>query len=136
MRADLQETYGVRLPEWLAKRNRWGELLDLIDQLPSASRTKEAMLNDPVVAAQLAEASDDGPAWSPPVSEWDTSTAITAAVYDRLGDLIDTVAATAGGRSKSKHFPRPVTEVDRIKRRLRREAAEDLIALFGGRKTP
>ena len=137
MRADLQRFYGVRLREWLADRSRWGELLDLIDMLPTASRTKEALLNDPDTARLIAEA-DDGsaPEWTPPISEYTTEAAVFAAVFDRLGVLVDTVSGALGGKGRSQTFPRPVTEVDRIKERARREAAEELIALFGGRATP
>lgn len=137
MRADLQRVYGVRLREWLADRSRWGEILDLIDQLPSASRTKEALLNHPEYAQAIADAAGEETAtkWSPPISEWTTDTAIQAAVFDRLGQLVDVVVGALGSKSKSQPFPRPVTEVDRIEIRARHEAAEDLIAMFGGRPT-
>lgn len=135
MRADLQKVYGVRLREWLADRSRWGEILDLIDQLPTASRTKEALLNHPEYARAIAEAAGEEVAakWSPPISEWTTESAIHAAVFDRLGALLDAVSGALGDKGRSQEFPRPVTEVDRIKARARQEAAEDLIALFGGR---
>lgn len=137
MRADLQRVYGVRLREWLADRSRWGELLDLIDMLPTASRTKEALLNDPDTARLIAETDEESaPAWVPPISEYTTEAAVFAAVFDRLGVLVDTVSSALGGKGRSQTFPRPVTEVDRIKERARREAADELIALFGGRATP
>lgn len=134
MRADLQEVYGVRLREWLADRSRWSELLDLIDQLPSHSRLHAAILNDPEQAEALA-ALPEKPAsqWAPPFTEFTLDAQITAMVYDRLGQLIDTVMAVAGSKGRSQPFPRPVTELDRVKERVRREAAEDLISMFGGR---
>lgn len=108
----------------------------MIDMLPTASRTKEAMLNDPDYAAAIVAAEpDDGASrtWAPPIAEYTTEAAILAAVFDRLGALVDTVNAALGGSGRSEPLPRPTTEVDRIRADARKRATEDLIALFGGR---
>lgn len=46
------EVYRIDLSEWVASR-RWRQLLQFIDGLPSASRLREAVFNDPAEAPQI-----------------------------------------------------------------------------------
>lgn len=126
---------GADVDEWLHDRSRWGELLDLIDRLPLHSFTKAAILNDPEQARLIAEASDgEGKsAWHPALIDFTPEHQAAAAVYDRLGELTGAVYGALGEKYKGKSYPRPVTAVDRAREQIVREAAEDLIALFGGR---
>lgn len=95
---------------WRARR--WRALLELIEQLPTASRFRGAVLNDPEQARMIALAreygtdDDDTPEpWSPPVAEYD----LTAQL---LREILHTVTAAAGAKSPA-YFPAPRTEVDR-----------------------
>lgn len=107
-------------------------MLDYIDQLPAASRLTAAVMNDPEAALELAVEEPQG-RWAPPVREWDTDAVLLAEIRDRLGEVAMAVAALGGAKSrKVKPFPRPVTEVDRARERLRRRAVDELIEELGG----
>lgn len=135
MTADLAEVYGADL-ESLWKVRRWAHLLRLIDGLPSASRYKAAMLNDPEMARLIAE-QDTGGEYSPPLEEWDTQTLVLSQIYDRLGEVIKAVLATIQvekGKSPPKYpakpFPTPRTAVDDAREAMARETGQMLIDWF------
>lgn len=123
------------LRAWMADRSRWGDLLDLINQLPGATRFQAALLDHPQAAEQILAAQDEQATRAPSVAEWSVDVAINAGVYDRLGVLIDLISSAFGDRSTSTPMARPYTLVDRLREAARLQAAEELIALFGGRPT-
>lgn len=126
---------------------RWVTLGDLIHQLPQASRTWAAVMNDPELAAQIvaaqsrdahldpgadvddfADDADSGPGWHPPYEEYDLHA-------KQLGDLINAVAglnqsivAMAGGSPRRPElYPTPVTALPDARRDL---AAADAEAIY------
>lgn len=122
--ADLPHYYpGIRLGvEWRARR--WRELLNLIDHLPRQSLLWLAIADDEELAESMAEraqppAKDDG-APKPPLQDWTMQVDVLAAIYDRLGSVIDAVVASAGGKPpRMKPMPRPETATDRAQRRIK-----------------
>lgn len=99
------------------------------------------MAADPEVAEQIlaaeAQASGEPAEWSPPLTEWDTQTALLAEVRDRLGEVIQAVLNTIPvdkGKSRPKFrdkpFPRPVTAVDEARERAARRAALQIVDWF------
>lgn len=135
IRADLLHEYGVDLAAWW-KARRWVGLLDLIDQLPTASRLSAAMLDDPEVTEAMA-ARKQTDEWSPPVSEYNLVAMLLAEIRDRQGEIINAVLSTIPvekGKTRPKHrdkpFPRPVTEIDRAKRRASEHAYLDIVRTF------
>src|SRR5690625_5754606 len=65
------QVYGVDLSRWWQQR-RWKSLLELIDELPAASRFNEAILNDREFAKEaVAQETADRPEWAPKISEFD-----------------------------------------------------------------
>lgn len=46
------------LSEWVSRPHRWRELVDLIDELPTACRLRGAILNDPEEAAAIVAAEE------------------------------------------------------------------------------
>lgn len=126
--------------EWFRQR-RWSHLLDLIDNLPSNSRYREAYLNDPEAAEQIARdqlereqagTTDNADNSNLPLSEFGLSEQLLAQIIDLLQSLQATTISAAGGKPKKpKPFPRPVTAVDKAKKRLNKQAAHDVLSLFG-----
>lgn len=111
-------------------------LLDLIENLPGASRYYEAIQNDPEMAEELARLrlnkGDDKQEWSPRVAEFGLT-------EHMLRDLIHEVRAM---RAEAKQlqgqkpgdvqpFPAPRTEVDAAVERLEREWTVDFLGSLG-----
>src|SRR5690625_2246227 len=106
IRADLAERYpGVDLRQWWRER-RFRALLDLIDQLPGASRLNEAIQNDPeqaeIIARHIeeqkrkaAEAGEEQRSWSPRVAEFDLHASL-------LRDLIQATLGLQIGRASCR----------------------------------
>lgn len=118
----------------LVQQRRAKALLDYIDGLPGASRTREAILNDPEQAALIADMPESEEPWAPSMRDWTLEAAIGKATYDRLGVLINTLEGTVGVRGRRQDpFPSPTSLVEAIRKDRVREAAEDIIAAFGGR---
>lgn len=115
------------------RARRWTFLLDLIEGLPSSSRTTTAALNDPDPdrVAQMAEAiiaqenaGEDAPAGG-------RSLVGRTAEVRVLEDLFDVVVAALGGKTQ---YPRPVTRVaeavEEIRQAASLRAAEDIISVM------
>lgn len=125
---------------WRARR--WRELLELIEQLPTASRLNEATLNDPEAAALInaerqaeeaaaQETGEETEPWSPRFSEFDLHAQMLRDVINELADLRAVTIAAAGGKyRRPKDYPRPRTEVDRLRERSDREWAQWMTNLF------
>lgn len=98
------------LAEWWRAR-RWRALLELIDQLPTASRTREAIMNDPDEARLIAfhreygKPGEKDEPWAPRLSEFDLHAVL-------LREIAHSIAALAGAKSPD-YFPGPKTEADR-----------------------
>lgn len=126
--------YGVDLAEWVAAR-RWSGLLDLIYQLPDASRYKEAIYDDPERAAEIASWPESTEKWTPRLKDWNLTAillrenreailAVRAAIYNTTFDD----RGKPFKAPKVPVFPTPVTEVDRQKAALSERFQMDLIA--------
>lgn len=117
----------------LYRQRRWVYLLDLIDNLPQASRLSRAMMNDPEVAEQIlamAEAEGENE-WNPPLSEYDLKAQYLAQIVDGLSSLQSTLVAVNGGKpERPRPIPRPKTQIDVIRERRSQERQNDIIALF------
>ena len=124
------------LSEWI-ESGRWRATLELVEQLPWASRFRAAMLNDPDYADMIAEAqlrqesegSDDGP-----------SVAEFGSVEQRLTTLIDLMKvqvqwsqrqAGVKSPSKMKPEPRPKTLVSELIERKEQEVGLEVASQFG-----
>ena len=127
------------LAEWWRGR-RWRALADLIDQLPAASRTQEAILNDPDFAEMIAQRERDEPAkkpWSPRVRDYDLHAQLLREIRETIVSVRQAVIQTTfDGDGKPLKAPRvpilpgPETEVDRMKERLSRRSTYEIIAAF------
>lgn len=122
------------LSEWL-ENGRVRALLDVIDQLPSASRLYEAMVNDPAEAATLAKArlnAGDSEEWSPRVSEFDlTAHMLRELIHETRMMRAVLIQANGGKPGELKPFPAPRTEIDAAVERLEREWTEDFLGKLG-----
>ena len=115
----------------LFRARRWTFLLDLIDGLPSHSRTISAILNDTDRAELMAEtilAQEDE---DDDVGEESTSLVGQTPEVRILQDIADILIATAGGKET---YPRPVPVVTAVVEEMRTSqtlaAANDVIAIL------
>ncbi len=94
-------------------------LLDLIDGLPRDSRYVEALSLDPHLAELMAMLPDQ-PAQGRRMSEYSAEMEMLTAVYDRLGEVMQVMIASKGGKPKPMPpGPRPRTALDRVRRQRR-----------------
>jgi hypothetical protein len=121
----------VRLIDFFADREPWGEFWRLLSVLGADSRYRKAMLDDPdAVAAALerdeATAEEDKSAWRPDPEDWSLQHELLASINDRLGAVAALVAdGPLGVKKRHEHpppYPRPETELAR--QRAAREAAK------------
>lgn len=121
---------GVDLAQ-LWRQRRWRFLLNLIDHLPRDSAFIEALAEDDELADRNVARPDNGRRRTPPISEFTPDVELLAAVYDRLGNLITVVAATAGSKRppKPKPWPRPVTAIERARHRRAKAEFDEIVAL-------
>lgn len=136
IRADLHREFGVDLRQWWRQR-RFRSLLELIDQLPGASRLSEAIQNDPEQAKLIAQAreeqaGDESEPWSPRVANYDLHAHLLRDLIQSVLGLQAAVVASAGGKPGSTPtYPGPKTEVDRAMEVLNEAWARDLASRFG-----
>lgn len=109
--------------EWRARRFRF--LLNLIDQLPAASRYGEAVAQDDDLAQALLYV-EPTPA-PPPLAEWSPLLAEMRVMSERLGIVAQILA---NGRYKPEPLPRPQTARDRAKRRADQATHARLTAIL------
>jgi hypothetical protein len=122
----------VDLLDWFRGRRPWAQLERLIDGLPAHSRYVAALLDDPDVAADLAEV---------PTAPRPMSLVGFDPVVARLTDLIDavnantaaTIAAAGVDPPTIDPMPRPETELDRARNRVRLEARNMIADMMTGR---
>ncbi|WP_347031722.1 hypothetical protein [Brevibacterium paucivorans] len=114
--------------------------LDLIDGLPSASRFRQALLNDEQVAEQIIRAQDEAEtngspqeSWRLQVSENTPEVILLTHVLQALDDISGLVLAQAS-QGKKKHKPRPLpvprTAVDTVRERKTKEKAQEIASIF------
>lgn len=119
----------MRLLDFFADREPWGEFWRLLGTLGSDSRYHKAMLQDPeAVALALEHENDEKPVdRRPEVESWTTSHELLAGIWDRLGAIAALVAdGPVAVKRRHEHpppYPRPVTELDR--QRAAREKAKE-----------
>lgn len=121
------------LAEWYAA-GRWVGLLDLIDNLPTASRLNEAIVNDPEAAKAIAEAQHgrESEPYAPRTAEWDLTATLLSEVVNGLQVLTAATIKAAGGKPGSiKPFPIPRTKIQAAMKAAEREWAEDFIQQLG-----
>lgn len=123
------------LAEWVAA-HRWRALLELIDQLPPASRYRGAFLNNKEAAEALAQAADsEKPTepWSPPIEEWDLTNQLLHDLTSGVRILIAATQSAAAHKNikPAAAFPTPRTEVDRARERLEQAAVQYTASVFG-----
>lgn len=113
--------------EWRARR--WQKLLDLVDMLPRDTLFSEALANDDELADAYVVDERDRPAATRRVSEFGPVVELLSVIADRQAETINAVIAAAGAKpGKVSPMPRPVTAVDRAKRRQQRATHEALVA--------
>lgn len=113
------------LAEWWQQK-RWRGLLELIDQLPAASRFNEAVLNDPEQARLIAARPTSSESWTPLVRDWDLTAVLLREIREALVGLL--------GNGRAKPIPIPRTEVDRVRARLDLVLAAQIIRDFAPRR--
>ena len=130
--------YSVDLGTWWRDR-RWMALLELIEQMPTACRWREALSQDAEHAqAQLdheAALADDPDAsqpaelvWAPPWREYD----LAALQMREVINLLQMIGQGLGVISGGSEFPGPATALDKI----RDEQQFSLAALIIGQMMP
>jgi len=115
----------------LFRARRWTFLLDLIDGLPSHSRTISAILNDADRAELMAETILTQEDEDDDAGEESTSLVGQTPEVRILQDIADILIATAGGKET---YPRPVPIVTAVVEEMRTSqtlaAANDVIAVL------
>lgn len=113
--------------EWRARR--WRKLLNLIDGLPRDSAFMEALTSDDEWAAAVVDSPprEDLPARR--MSEWSPELEMLTNLFDAVRDNTRAVVAAAGGKpSRVLPAPRPVTAIERARRRRRLEKHRSVVA--------
>ena len=124
------------LARWWADR-RWKALLEMIDELPAASRFNEAVQNDPEQAELIAlyreqHGDDEREPWRPRVREYDLHANLLRDAVQALIGLRAAVIASAGGKPGAvPEYPTPTTEVDKAAARLEKAWAQGVLTRFG-----
>lgn len=125
------------MDDWLGAPRRWPALLELIDGLPQASRFREAVLNDPEVAEEVArerfEQGDDGDGkWRPALRDWDLQALMLAQLIDAVQYNTAVTFATAGAKPpKGENFPVPQSAIDEALERIKSEHHRETAGMFG-----
>ena len=133
----LMERYGQAITADLAfagwdaidlyERGRWAFMLSMVDHLPRTSAFSAAVADDDDLAAQR-ELGVSGRS-TPPLTEWDPSVELLAAIFDRLGDVANAPFLAAGGKAgRVQPWPRPVTAWHRVQAARLRDEADSMAA--------
>ncbi|WGW12756.1 hypothetical protein LWF01_02995 [Saxibacter everestensis] len=117
----------------LWRGRQWPALLEYIDGLPSASRTRQAQADDPDFARMVVDDEETKPSsgrWSPPLAEWDTTAIILSGLRTDIKSLLSTVAAMGGGKGKQEPVPSPRTAIDAERDVRHVQRSQALVDLF------
>lgn len=123
----------------LITQGRVVELIDLLSQLPKASRWWGALMDDADYAEMVAEASlyrdddgDDPPSFAPAFRDYTPLYQLTAQVHDAIGVLNYTTGAVQGAKMKKpKPWPIPETAIDKAQSAAQLDHANDFLAKLG-----
>lgn len=134
----LSRFNGLDLHQFFRGERPWGMLRRLLLQLPPSSRYVIAKRNDPEVALEVARAAREeraagrGGKWHPSAFEWNEQTELSAALLDRMGELVALMQdlPIAGKRRKAKPpkpTPRPVGAIEKAEQRLADEHVSEIV---------
>jgi hypothetical protein len=118
IRADLGRFYpGVDMLDFFRGRLSAQAILDYLEHLPRTSAYHTAIADDEELAAELVKLPEQKP--SPPrLAEFSPELQALAEIRDLIATLINVQVARAGKKpSKVKPYPRPVSAIERIRRR-------------------
>lgn len=90
-------------------------MLAYIDGLPTASRFKEALFDDPEVGRAILKAQEDGEdeEYHPALSSWSEEVSLLTDIKDGIQSAVHAIVASAGGKPKGfQAAPRPRTAID------------------------
>lgn len=111
---------------------RFKDISELVGQLPSNSRLREAIYNDPEEAEYLAALPESNDKWAPSVSEFGLTEHLLTDLIDKFERLSAILMKLNGAKSVDmKPAPRPMTEVQRARDRLRKQGDGELLARWG-----
>lgn len=97
--------------------------------MPRDSAYIEALANDDEAAQVLAAIPEHETGKGPRLSEWSPERERLDAIYDRLGEVVQAVVGSNGGRPpKIRPAQRPSTAVDRARRQLAFKQHQSLVA--------
>lgn len=111
---------------------RWRRLRSLILRLPRNSLTREAMVQDDEMVAEMMRADPKAAGKrtrNPRFAEFTPEVEALADVTDRLGDVVRGISGLAGKRPRPiKPIPRPKTAFDRVEMVIDQERHMSLVA--------
>lgn len=97
--------------------------------LPRSSAYTEAMAGDEELAQHLPDRGDEPAAPQRRMSEYTAEVELLSVVADRLAEVVNVIIAVNRGRpGKVTPMPRPVTAMDRLRRRRREHNHKSLVA--------
>ncbi len=112
---------------------RWRHLLNIIDHLPRHSAFGESLANDEELAEELLKRQQDigrrGPMRR--MRDFTAEVELLSTLVDRVSELIHVVAASKGSKGGGKqirHMPRPVTAMQRLLAKRRKEKHDSIVA--------
>lgn len=133
--ADLHAEYGLDLHDFFRGRYPWAKLERLTNRLMKTPRSalQVALAQDDEAAERALEESekDRNISRTPPLETWTPEVEWLVANFDRMGELIQAVLATAPGKSKPptiRPARRPETAIDRARRRKAWRSHDALVA--------
>ncbi|TDD97646.1 hypothetical protein [Actinomadura rubrisoli] len=102
-------------------------ILDFLQHLPSTSAYSAALAEDEDLAKELLDEPDRAP--SPPrLTEFGPEVQALAEVRDLLASVLAVLVKANGGKpQKPKPYPRPVTALQKLKRRMRYSRHLDVV---------
>ncbi len=108
------------------RQRKWRQLLNLIDHLPRASFYIQAITMDEEYAAAVSGQPIDRPRAL--LSDYSPEVELLAAVFDRLGELINVQIMRGQGKAQSlEPWPRPVTAMQVLEDRSKRDQHRRLV---------
>lgn len=111
-------------------------VLDYLEHLPRTSAYHSAVAQDEELAAKLADKPlpEPGP---PPLTEFGPDVQVLAELRDITAALLAvTLKANGGKPQKPKPYPRPVTAVQRVRRKQRYRSHQALVDRVKARRKP
>jgi hypothetical protein len=113
------------------QQRQWRELLLLIDWLPRNSAYMEALSEDEEVAEDFLSQAENKKAKGarPRISEWSPELERLTDTVDRLGEVMQAVVASNGGKPpRIRPQLRPKTAIDKVRERKRHEHHKKVVS--------